>query len=240
MPERQSKKTLNKSNSFPLPPNFEAFSDPSYRHQQPMPLGLFEQRAVDIDDSESYALYADYENETNPGQMNIQMLRSAGRWSLGRKTTERSIYECYLEEISKAESFVYIENQFVISSTSSTGVENQVVLALYDRICRAINEGKPFKVIIFLPLLPAFEANLEKKQGKVMQIQIGLENATIGLGEDSLFGKLEKKLHNHPSGVKPEYYLMVCGLRTWDFSNTEDGIPKTELIYIHSKVDLFD
>lgn len=185
-----------------------------------------------IEDNEG-ALVFEYESESNPGNMRIQMLRSSSNWSLGRQKTESSIHECYLEAIRVSERYIYIENQFVISATGSSGVENKVIMALYERISRAIDEGKPFKVIIFLPLLPAFEANLEKKQGKVMQIQLGLEYETLGLGESSLIGKLKEKLKN--TGVDPEYYVMICGLRTWDFS-PEDYFPKTELIYIHSKV----
>lgn len=185
-----------------------------------------------IDENEG-ALAFENEDESKPGNMNIQMLRSSSNWSLGRQVTESSIHECYLEAIRNSDRFIYIENQFVISATGTSGVENKVIMALYERVCRAIDEGRPFKVIIFLPLMPAFEANLEKKQGKVMQIQLGLEYETLGLGESSLIGKLKEKLKN--TGIDPEYYVMVCGLRTWDYS-PEDYFPKTELIYIHSKV----
>lgn len=184
---------------------------------------------------EQLPMMLDVEIEDTPGNLRMQMLRSSSHWSLGRKTTESSIHECYLEAIEKSDRFIYIENQFVISSTGSNGVENSVIKALYARICRAVDEGTPFKVIIFLPLMPAFEANLEEKQGKVMQIQIGLENATLGHGEDSLLGKLTQRLKD--SGIPPEYYVMICGLRTWDF-RPEDNFPTTEIIYIHSKVVL--
>lgn len=182
---------------------------------------------------EQLPMMLEVESEATPGNIRMQMLRSSSHWSLGRKTTESSIHECYLEAIEKSDRFIYIENQFVISSTGSNGVENSIIKALYARIARAVDEGTPFKVIIFLPLMPAFEANLEEKQGKVMQIQIALENATLGHGEDSLIGKLTQKLLD--SGIPPEYYVMVCGLRTWDF-RPGDNFPTTEIIYIHSKV----
>lgn len=167
--------------------------------------------------------------------LTMQALRSASPWSLGRRTVESSIHECYLEAIANADRFIYIENQFIISSTGTSGVENLIIKAVFNRIKRAFEEGTPFKVIIFLPLLPAFEASLEDQQGKVMQIQIGLENQTIGVGSQSLLGKLQELLQG--SKMLPENYLMVCGLRTWDIRES-DKKPVTELIYIHSKVDI--
>lgn len=163
----------------------------------------------------------------------MQALRSANEWSLGRKNTENSIYNCYLELIYEAEQFIYIENQFFISSTSATGVENRVVMALYGRIAKAFKEKKPFKVVVFMPLMPAFEANLEDQQGKVMQIQIGLQNHTIGKGGSSLMGLLERLLNG--SGICPDDYIMICSLRKFE-RRPSDGKPITELIYIHSKV----
>lgn len=169
----------------------------------------------------------------NVGNLTMQALRSASEWSLGRKNTESSIYNCYLDMIAEAKSFIYIENQFFISSTSGVGVENRIVIALYARIAKAFKEKKPFKVIVFMPLMPAFEANLEDQQGKVMQMQIGLQNHTISKGDNSLFSLLNKLLKD--SGLKPEDYVLICSLRKFQ-RRPSDGKPITELIYIHSKV----
>lgn len=169
----------------------------------------------------------------NLGELTMQALRSANDWSLGRKNTECSIYNCYLELIAEAKSFIYIENQFFISSTSNTGVENRVVMALYARIAKAFKEKKAFKVVVFMPLMPAFEANLEDQQGKVMQIQIGLQNHTISKGDSSLFSLLTKLLKD--SGLTPEDYVMIGSLRKFQ-KRPSDGKPITEIIYIHSKV----
>lgn len=172
------------------------------------------------------------------GDLRMQALRSASPWSLGRKSTESSIYECYLEAIANSYRYVYIENQFIISSTSKDiPVENKIIKALFMRILKAHEANEPFKVIIFLPLLPAFEASLEEQQGKVMQIQITLENKTIGVGENSLIQKLAEALRN--SNLNPEDYLLVCGLRTWEF-RPSDMKPITEIIYIHSKLMIID
>lgn len=163
----------------------------------------------------------------------MQALRSAGDWSLGRRNTEHSIHEAYLESIEAARHYIYIENQFFISSTSSDGVENKVVKAIFNRIKKAYKAGELFRVIIFLPLMPAFEANLEEQKGKVMQIQIGLENETLGKGPHSLIEKVRELLGD--SGLTPDYFILVCSLRKWEF-RPSDGFPVTEIIYIHSKV----
>ena len=223
-------KSLTSSSAVELPPGFHLVTQ---QQQNQKDYTWLRTGHGDADNFEEQAMILDAETEETPGNFRMQMLRSSSHWSLGRKTTESSIHECYLEAIEKADRFLYIENQFFISANGSNGAENSIVKALYARICRAIDEGTPFKVIIFLPLMPAFEANLEQKQGKVMQIQIALENGTIGQGADSLIQKLTAKLKD--KGVRPEYYVLVCGLRTWDY-RPSDGFPTTEIIYIHSKV----
>lgn len=62
-----------------------------------------------------------------------QVLRSCGRWSSGISSPESSIYEAYLAAIASAQHFIYIENQFFISSTE----ENDVVV---NKVCAAIVE----------------------------------------------------------------------------------------------------
>jgi phospholipase D1/2 len=167
------------------------------------------------------------------GSFKLQALRSANEWSLGKIQTENSIYQAYIDLIQKSERYIYIENQFFISSTSDTGVKNQIAQSLVERIKRAISERAPFKVIVFMPLMPAFEANLEEKEGPVMQIQIGLQNQTINKGENSMLQQLRKSLGS--SNIPVENYVQFCSLRTWQ-KRPSDQTPMTELIYIHSKV----
>ena len=92
------------------------------------------------------------------GKAKCQMLRSASFWSLGlkRENYENSIYIAYLALITNAESFIYIENQFFISSIGGfpVPVKNRIAEALLDRIKKAAAEKQRFKVIIFMPLLP--------------------------------------------------------------------------------------
>lgn len=175
---------------------------------------------------------AELSNMTNQpvGNMKAQALRSASEWSLGRLKTESSILSAYRRLISNSQRYIYIENQFFISSSCGLGVENDIADLIFDRIVKAHREGAPFKVIVFIPLMPAFEANLEDQQGKVMQVQIGLQNLTIAKADKSLLRRLEA------AAIPADNYVMFCSLRTWQ-QRPSDGKPITELVYIHSKVN---
>lgn len=150
------------------------------------------------------------------GKMKMQALRSASFWSLGLTQVERSIQNCYIEMIANAQNYIYIENQFFISSTGSDNgtdddIKNRIAKAIFERIKLAVKEGKNFKVIIFIPLLPAFEADLDKKEGDIMQVQIALQNQTLG--------SLERGLIKSVSAITDDVhkYIMICGLRKHQF-----------------------
>lgn len=51
-----------------------------------------------------------------------QIIRSASRWSTGLPwdTYEDSVYKAYRQCIAESQDFIYIENQFFISSTANT------------------------------------------------------------------------------------------------------------------------
>ena len=69
-----------------------------------------------------------------------QMVRSAGAWSIGCSptSTEPSIQVAYIELISNAKHYIYIENQFFISSYANPSVvKNEIVHAMALRILKA-------------------------------------------------------------------------------------------------------
>lgn len=74
-------------------------------------------------------------------RVTCQVLRSAADWSTGfieSDTYEQSIHEAYVETITKAQHYIYIENQFFISlGFPDTIVKNQIAESLYRRITRA-------------------------------------------------------------------------------------------------------
>ncbi len=80
-----------------------------------------------------------------------QILRSLSKWS-GNHKTEQSIYKGYLYAIEHAEHFIYVENQFFISSQGP--VLNKIAQALFQRVDRAISAKKKFLVTIVLPFHP--------------------------------------------------------------------------------------
>lgn len=173
---------------------------------------------------------ADIQNE-KLYRMQCQICRSAGQWSMGLHSDEleKSIQLAYIELIKNSEHFVYIENQFFVSSTSGKPVSNQIATAIVRRIEKAIKGNQDFKIMIALPLLPGFEGEIDQKAGNVMRIQMGWLHHTIGRGEHSILKSIQRLTD------KPEKYIKFYGLR--NHGVMKDGVPKTELIYIHSKVN---
>lgn len=64
---------------------------------------------------------------------------------------ERSIYNALISMIANAKNYIYIETQFFIC------IENHVSEAIRERIELAVKSKEKFKVMVVLPLLPAFE-----------------------------------------------------------------------------------
>lgn len=163
-----------------------------------------------------------------------QIVRSSGQWSMGlhQDEIERSIQMAYIDMINKAEHFIYIENQFFVSSSSGKPVRNRIAEALIKRLERAIEAQQDFKLVIVLPLLPGFEGDIDEKAGNVMRIQLGWLYHTIARGKTSILEKVLKKTKNSSD------YIKCFGLR--NHGVMKDGKPATELIYIHSKLIIID
>ena len=64
-------------------------------------------------------------------------LRSVGRWSTGGNENENSIHTAFIDMITRAKYYIYIENQFFVSLISDSTVRNGVADALFKRIIRA-------------------------------------------------------------------------------------------------------
>lgn len=119
----------------------------------------------------------------------MQLVRSAGLWSLGlhELKIENSIHLAYLEMISKSKKFIYIENQFFISSTAGNPIHNRIAETIVLRIRKAIDENQNFKVIVVIPLLPGFEGGIDEKKGAVTRLTLGYQQHTISRGETSIY-----------------------------------------------------
>lgn len=169
------------------------------------------------------------------GTCEVQLVRSAGNWSLGLKDTECSIQNAYLKLIETSDHFVYMENQFFITATAFDGVviENRIGDALVDRIIRAHNEKKPWRAVVIIPLMPGFEAQVDQADGSAVRVIMKCQYMSISRGEASIFGKLQKM------NINPYQYIQFFSLRKWGRIGPSRRIV-TEQLYIHSKILLVD
>lgn len=174
------------------------------------------------------------------GTCKIQAIRSVGSWSMGCPT-ENSIYDAYVDLISKSEHFIYMENQFFITQSLENGqnpaglsslIKNRIGAALVERILRAHREGKCFKVVILMPLFPAFEASVDRPEASSVRLIMQAQFASISKGPASILGRLLEE------GITaPEDYISFFSLRTHD---NLSGSSVTEQVYVHSKLAIFD
>ncbi|KAI8373627.1 hypothetical protein EDC96DRAFT_458022 [Choanephora cucurbitarum] len=149
------------------------------------------------------------------GTARVQVLRSSAEWSSGVKL-EHSIQNAYIATILRAEHFVYIENQFFITSTDNKEenlLKNQIGNAIVKRIIRAHEEQTKFKVFVLMPLMPAFPADLITKDAATARLVMHYQYISICRGTDSIVEKLKA------SGIDPDEYIRFYSLRSYDRIN---------------------
>ncbi|KAJ7043969.1 phospholipase D [Mycena alexandri] len=168
------------------------------------------------------------------GTCEMQICRSAGPWSMGTKKTEHSIQNAYLKAIQLSEHFVYIENQFFITSTvvNEVKVENKIGDAIVQRIIRAYHDKKPWKCCIVVPVMPGFTFPVDHSDASAIRIILECQNRTIARGPNSIFSRLRKE------GIDPDEYICVFSLRNW--GKLRGDVLSTEQVYIHAKVCIVD
>ncbi|KAG0232178.1 Phospholipase D1 [Actinomortierella wolfii] len=168
------------------------------------------------------------------GTCEVQILRSVSSWSTGVKHPECSIMTAYIAAIERAEHFIYIENQFFITSTNvnRTVIHNGIGRALTDRIIRAHKEDKKFRVIVVLPLVPGFEGGINTPAATSVRMVMLNIYETICHGKNSIIGRLQSA-----GIVKPHKYINFYGLRNW--AKLGDKFI-TEQVYIHAKMMVVD
>ena len=176
---------------------------------------------------------------------NVQVLRSVGEWSLGLKTKENSILEAYYQLIENSRHYIYIENQFFISKSFEDSennnktnkaylVENKIALKIVNRILKASRKNEKFRVYVFIPLLPGFEGEPEKSG--TLQIILKYTYESICRNNNlSIIEKLRKEMEK--VGQNWQDYIGFYSLRNHSYVN---GIPRTEIVYIHSKLMIVD
>lgn len=170
------------------------------------------------------------------GTCEVQILRSAGPWSLGTPDkTEHSIMNAYAKLIETSEHFVYIENQFFISSceTEATIIHNVIGDALVERIVRAAKNDENWRACIVIPLIPGFQNTVEQEGGTSVRLIMQYQYRSICRGESSLFGRLRAQ------GIEPEDYIQFYSLRQWGKIGPKKMLV-TEQLYIHAKIMVVD
>ena len=169
--------------------------------------------------------------------VNIQFLRSVHNWSAAQPH-EFSIYNAYIKAIKNAKHFIYIENQFFISSQEGFWryVQNKIQAALVERIVRAHRANEKFHVMVFTPLKPEFPGDWDGSDWNAdgLRAVTYWNQASIYDGDDSLFKKLEKE--NIPKETAMNYFS-VFSLRTYDLI---EQYFVTEIVYVHSKIMIVD
>lgn len=180
------------------------------------------------------AKFEELENLGLTGTCEVQMLRSASNWSLGLEETEHSIQTAYIKMIEDSHHFVYIENQFFISSTEAynTRIVNRIGDAIVSRIVRAHENGEDWRCVILIPLMPGFQNTVDEQEGTSVRLIIMCQFQSICRGENSVFGRLRA------AGIEPEDYIDFFSLRQWGVMSTDALV--TEQLYIHAKAMIVD
>ncbi|KAH7149561.1 hypothetical protein B0J13DRAFT_309036 [Dactylonectria estremocensis] len=168
------------------------------------------------------------------GTCEVQILRSATTWSLGIDDTEHSIQNAYIKMIEDSEHFVYIENQFFITSTEAynTRITNRIGDALVERIIRAHENDEDWRCVIVIPLMPGFQNTVDEQEGTSVRLILMCQFRSICRGEQSIFGRLRT------AGIEPEDYISFFSLRQWGIMSTDMIV--TEQLYIHAKAIIVD
>ena len=180
--------------------------------------------------------HADLEALGLDGTCEVQILRSASWWSIGTPDqTEHSIMNAYIKMIEQSEHFVYVENQFFISSceVEGTRIENHIGDALVERIVRASQQGEDWRAIIVIPLMPGFQNTVDQQDGTSVRLIMQCQFRSICRGATSIFGRVRAQ------GIEPEDYIQFYSLRKWgEIGPTKQLV--TEQLYIHAKCMVVD
>lgn len=178
---------------------------------------------------------ADLEALGLTGTCEVQILRSASDWSLGLQETEHSIMNAYCKMIEESEHFVYMENQFFITSTETMNVKivNKVGDAIVERAIRAFQNNESWRCVIIIPLMPGFQNTVDEPEGTSVRLIMQCQFRSICRGEGSIFGRLRSH------GIEPEDFVQFNSLRAWGRIGPKKMLV-TEQLYIHAKVIVVD
>ncbi|XHF99845.1 hypothetical protein AWENTII_003331 [Aspergillus wentii] len=159
----------------------------------------------------------------NQGSVRAQIVRSSADWSSGI-LPEHSIQNAYYEIISNAQHYVYIENQFFITSTGDkqAPIHNLIGRAIVDACVRAGKEGRKFRIIILIPAIPGFAGDLRQNEAAGTRAIMDYQYKSICRGEHSIFGQISAQ------GVDPREHIFLFNLRAYDRINKTPALVELE------------
>ncbi|KAI8365162.1 hypothetical protein BD560DRAFT_402302 [Blakeslea trispora] len=160
------------------------------------------------------------------GTCRVQVLRSSAPWSQGIER-EHSIYNAYMECIFKAKHFIYIENQFFITTADPENklIKNKIGQAIVERIKRAHKDKQAFKVIVIIPVAPGFEGDFAQnnKQSMALRSVAEYQYRSISRSKYSIYEQLKK------ANIPVEEYISFYSLRNWGESKIGASKQSSEL-----------
>ena len=152
------------------------------------------------------------------GTCEVQILRSATTWSLGTENTEHSIQSAYIKMIDNSDHFVYMENQFFITSTETLNnkIVNGIGDALVRRIIRAHENDEDWRAVIVIPLMPGFqnEVNEAKADPAAKEIAGALEKANGELQTATMWLMQNAMQNPNNAGAASYSYMHLMGIVT--------------------------
>lgn len=170
------------------------------------------------------------------GTCQIQILRSCAPWSIGTPNKiEHSIMNAYVALIENSEHFIYIENQFYISSCTVEGttIHNKIGDAIVERAIKAHENNEHWQACLVIPLIPGFQNSVDAQDGTSVRLIMTCQYRSICRGESSIFGRLRAR------GIDPEDYVRFYSLRQWGKIGPRKVLT-TEQLYIHAKCMIVD
>lgn len=170
------------------------------------------------------------------GSCQVQILRSCSPWSIGTPNkVEHSIMNAYCSLIEASDHFVYIENQFFVSSTvvDGTTIHNGIGDTLVERAIRAHENGEDWQACLVIPLMPGFQNSVDSQDGTSVRLIMQCQYRSICRGENSIWGRLKA------AGIDPEKHIKFFSLRQWGKIGPKKCLT-TEQLYIHAKCMVVD
>lgn len=158
------------------------------------------------------------------GYMSCQIVRSCAKWSNG-SPLEHSIADAYAAIIRNSQHFVYIENQFFITSTgdSQKPVQNKIGAAIVERILRAARAGQKYKMIVVIPSVPCFAGDLRDDETLGTRAIMEFQYNSINRGGHSIMELIARE------GFNPIDYIRFYNLRNYDRINVSGVMAAAEL-----------